>query len=116
MAVRQETIRILAQVSDEFDQEGYEAEANVIDQVTQTIVEDLLEQEGSGNRRTVEAEMSGKANKALNSLDRALTSFLGKNLDSRGESRRSMNKCVDLAEDLQECIQEILGSKSNNGS
>jgi len=116
MAVRQAALRVLAQVADELDSEGYQAEANVIDQVTEAIVEDLLEQEGISEQRTVSAaEMFGKASKALGSLDRALTNFLNKNLDSRGDSRRDMNKCVDLAEDLQECIQNILGSNRPSG-
>ena len=115
MAIRQATLRVLAQVSDELDREGYEPEANVIDQVTQAIVEELLEQEGGNSQRTVQAEMTGKASKALASLDRALTSFLGKNLDSRGEGRRNINKCIDLAEDLQECIREIIGNNGNDG-
>ena len=95
----------LASVADELDAKGLTAQADAIEVLLRTAAEEAEEKKPGKNG------LNGKATKALQSLMRALESFTSKNLDSRGPARRTMNKCVDTAEDLLTCCKECLGGK-----
>lgn len=88
----------LVRMADELDKKGLTREAAALDDVLQKVAE---EKEEKG--------MTNKAMNALRQLHKACTSFCSKNLDTRGGSRRKLNKICDMAEDLCEEIEPLLG-------
>lgn len=105
MEIRKEDFEALVNLSTQLDEEGHETEASALDSVLTKVAETLEK------TAAAEGEMSGKARKSCESLLRALESFCGKNLDTRGANRRAMNGVVDHAEDLRDELKEILGVK-----
>jgi hypothetical protein len=86
----------LVDITNKLDAEGHKEEAEALD----TVLIRLAEAEEKG--------MTGKAKHALNTLYKACKNFCSKNLDSRGGSRRKMNKICDLAEDLCTELEEFI--------
>jgi phage gp29-like protein len=87
----------LIELTNRLDAEGHVAEAKQLDEV---LVRMAAEGEAKG--------MSNKAMNALRQLHKACVSFCNKNLDSRGENRRKLNKICDMAEDLRDEIEPLL--------
>ena len=85
----------IVRMADEFDAKGLGKEAAALDAILEKVA-----LEG----------MSGKASKALNSLHKACESFCKKNLDSRGENRRTLNKICDMCEDLRDECAKLMGT------
>ena len=86
----------LVDLTDKLDTEGHTVEASALDSL-------LIKFAEEGKK-----DMSNKAMNALRQLHKVCTSFCGKNLDSRGENRRSLNKICDMAEDLRDEIEPLL--------
>lgn len=87
----------LVSLASRLDAEGHTAEAQALDSV---LIKMAAEGEAKG--------MSNKAMNALRSLHKACKSFCAKNLDSRGEKRRKLNKICDMAEDLCDELEEFI--------
>ncbi len=90
----------LVELTNKLDEEGHEAEAAALD----TLLLKFASEDGPVGK----AELSKKAQGALNTLHKACSSFCSKSLDSRGEKRRKMNTICDMAEDLRDEIEELL--------
>lgn len=99
----------LVSLTDKLDTDGHVAEAAALDLIITKVAALVKEAEDDSNAEARDG-MSGKAQKACESLLRTLESFCGKNLDSRGPNRRKMNKICDAAEDLRDDLKGILGS------
>ena len=104
MEIRKDDFEALVNLSDQLDKEGHETEAAALDTVLHKIAEKM-------EKQAAQVEMSNKAHKACESLIRALESFCGKNLDTRGPNRRTLNKIIDTAEDLLTELKTLLGKK-----
>lgn len=92
----------LVTLSDKLDAEGHADEAKALDAVLARVA----------NQNLAKTAMSNKAIKACESLLRACESFCNKNLDTRGEHRRRLNKICDMCEDLCDELREIVGGSS----
>ena len=86
----------LVKLTDRLDADGHIVEAQALDAVLIKMAAD--EEKG----------LSNKASNALKSLHKACKSFCNKNLDSRGGSRRKLNKVCDMAEDLCDELEEYI--------
>ena len=89
----------LVELTNQLDEEGHTEEAAALD----SLLIKFAQESPVG-----ESSLSKKAQSALNTLHKACTSFCSKNLDSRGEKRRKLNKICDMAEDLRDEIEELL--------
>lgn len=90
----------LVELTNKLDEDGHVEEAAALD----TLLVKFAQESPAGDTKG----LSKKAHNALNTLHKACVSFCNKNLDSRGENRRKLNKVCDMAEDLRDEIEELL--------
>lgn len=88
----------LVRIASELDEKGCTKEADMIDQVLQTVVA-AVESE----------EIKAGAAKAMRTLSKALISFCNKNFDTRGPKKFEIREIERDAHDLLNKIKELIG-------